>query len=561
MDSNKGASELDTKYIFVTGGVVSSVGKGITTASLGRLLKNRGFNVTVQKLDPYINVDAGTMNPYQHGEVFVTDDGAETDLDLGHYERFVDISLSQSANVTTGRIYDEVIRKERHGDYLGGTVQVIPHITDEIKSRVIDNAKKAEADIVIVEVGGTVGDIEGLPFLEALRQLRKDVGPSNALYIHVTLIASVGPWSEQKTKPTQHSVIKMREIGIQPDALICRTNRPMSEEMKEKIALFCDVDREAIIEALDAEHIYEIPLWFENEGFADWVLKRFGIDGADANLANWRDLVDTLKNPKHDVKVSIVGKYTGNGDAYISLAEALKHGGIANKAGVELDWIDSEEITSDNIDKIMQGSDALIVPGGFGLRGVEGKVDAIKYARENNIPFLGLCYGLHWAAVEIARNVCGLEGANTVECDPETPHPIIHLLPEQEGVEDMGATMRLGKYPCRIIDDTLVSKLYQSDLVDERHRHRYEFNNSYRPALERGGVVCSGVSPDYRLVEVIELKDHPFFIATQFHPEFKSRPDRPHPLFAGVIKAAIERKENSGKPAGEKDSVKATAGN
>ena len=538
---------MSTKYVFVTGGVVSSVGKGITTACLGRLLKNRGFKVTVQKLDPYINVDAGTMNPYQHGEVFVTDDGAETDLDLGHYERFVDENLSQLSNVTTGRIYDAVIRKERRGDYLGGTVQVIPHITDEIKSRIKLNAEQTGADIAIVEIGGTVGDIEGLPFLEAIRQFRKDVGAANVMYVHVTLIPSVGPWNELKTKPTQHSVIKLREIGIQPDVLICRTKKVMSRDMKDKISLFCDVEKNAVIECRDADTIYEIPLKFEDDGLSDLVLTRFGLSDGKADLSEWKKIVDTIKKPKHKAHVAIVGKYTENGDAYLSLGEAVKHGGVANDTGVQVRWVDSEDLTEDNVADKIGDADAIIVAGGFGARGVDGKVAAIKHARENKVPFLGICFGLHWAVVEVARNVCKLKNANTEEVDENTPDPVIHLLPEQVGVDDKGATMRLGLYPCRISDGTLASRMYESDLVYERHRHRFEVNNSYRARLERGGLLCSGVSPDYRLVEIVELKDHPFFIATQFHPEFKSRPNRAHPLFAGLVAAALEYQDKSGK--------------
>jgi len=548
---------MKTKYVFVTGGVVSSVGKGITTASLGRLMKNRGLKVTVQKLDPYINVDAGTMNPYQHGEVFVTDDGAETDLDLGHYERFVDENLSQLANVTTGRIYDSVIRKERRGDYLGGTVQVIPHITDEIKNRIKLNAEQADADIAIVEIGGTVGDIEGLPFLEAIRQFRKDAGPENVMYVHVTLIPSVGPWSELKTKPTQHSVIKLRELGIQPDVLICRCKKAISKEMREKISLFCDVDKKAVIETRDADTIYEIPLNFEDVGLGDLVLAKFGLEKAKSDLSEWRTLVGVLKKPKNRCTVAIVGKYTGNGDAYISLGEATKHGGIPHDTGVQVRWVDSEELTDENLMEKIGDVDAIIVAGGFGARGVEGKVASIQFARTNNVPFLGICFGLHWAVIEVARHCCGLQGANTEEVDPNSPHPVIHLLPEQEGVEDKGATMRLGVYPCRIHDGTLASKLYNSDLVYERHRHRFEVNNSYRAKLERGGLICSGVSPDYRLVEIVELKDHPFFIATQFHPEFKSRPNRAHPLFSGLIKAAMEYQKI--KPARVKSTEKPAA--
>ena len=537
---------MSTKYIFVTGGVVSSVGKGITTACLGRLLKNRGFKVTVQKLDPYINVDAGTMNPYQHGEVFVTDDGAETDLDLGHYERFIDENLTQLANVTTGRIYDAVIRKERRGDYLGGTVQVIPHITDEIKSRIKLCAEKTGAEIAIIEIGGTVGDIEGLPFLEAIRQFRKDAGPGNVMYVHVTLIPSVGPWSELKTKPTQHSVIKLREIGIQPDVLICRTKKSISQEMRDKISLFCDVDKEAIIEARDAETIYEIPLKFEKDGLADLVLARFALENGKPDLSEWEAIVRVIKKPKHKVTVAIVGKYTGNGDAYISLGEAARHGAIANNAAAQVKWVDSENITDANLVEKIGDADAIIVAGGFGARGTDGKVAAVTYARENNVPFLGICYGLHLAVVEVARHVCKLKRANTEEMDPDTPDPVIHILPEQAGAKNKGATMRLGIFPCRILDGTLASRLYKTDLVHERHRHRYEVNNSYRARLERGGLVCSGVSPDYRLVEIVELKGHAFFIATQFHPEFKSRPNRAHPLFSGLVEAALEYRERKG---------------
>lgn len=531
----------ETKYIFVTGGVVSSIGKGITTACLGRLLKNRGFKVTLQKLDPYINVDAGTMNPYQHGEVFVTDDGAETDLDLGHYERFVDENLTRHSNATTGQIYGAVISKERKGDYLGGTVQVIPHITDEIKKRIKRNSEDASADIAIVEIGGTVGDIEGLPFLEAIRQFRKDAGVANVMYVHVTLIASVGPWSEQKTKPTQHSVMKLREIGIQPDVLVCRTKRAMSQDMRDKISLFCDVDKDAVIEAQDTETIYEIPIKFEEKGLTDLVMKRLGLQNGHSDMEDWRQMVAILKKPERYVDIAIIGKYTGNGDAYISIAEAVKHGGIGNKAGVRVKFIEADDITQENAAEQLAGMDGIIVAGGFGGRGIEGKISAIRYARETATPFLGLCLGLQMAVVEIARDVCDLAGANSEEIAPDSPHPVIHLLPDQHGVTDKGATMRLGLYPCRINDGTLASRLYQDDLIHERHRHRYEVNNSYRPHLERGGLICSGVSPDYRLVEIVELVNHPFFIATQFHPEFKSRPTRPHPLFRGLVAAALDK--------------------
>ena len=532
-----------TKYIIVTGGVVSSIGKGITTASLGRLLRNRGFSVTMQKLDPYINVDAGTMNPYQHGEVFVTDDGAETDLDLGHYERFVDVNLTRHSTVTTGRVYSTVIAKERRGDYLGATVQMIPHITNEIKSQVIGIGQSSGAEVVIAEVGGTVGDIEGLPFLEAIRQLRKDVGPQNLLYIHVTLIPYVGPWGEVKTKPTQHSVIKLREIGIQPDVLVCRTKLALDAEMKEKISLFCDVDKEAVIEARDTETIYEVPIHFEDEGLAELVVKRLGLRETAPNMSEWRDIVRRVKKPVHTgLKVAIVGKYVANGDAYISIAESLKHAGIANDAGIEQIWYDSEDWDSLEYEAIaekLKEVDALVVGPGFGSRGTEGKIKAIRYARENKLPFLGICFGMQMAVIEFARNVCGLTAANTEEIAPDSPHQVIHLLPEQHDIQDKGASMRLGSYPCRLSQKTLAATMYRAETVNERHRHRYEVNNDYREQMAKAGMVFSGVSPDYRLVEIIEVSEHPYFIATQFHPEFRSRPNRAHPLFAGLIEAAI----------------------
>jgi CTP synthase len=532
-----------TKYIIVTGGVVSSIGKGITTASLGRLLRNRGFSVTMQKLDPYINVDAGTMNPYQHGEVFVTDDGAETDLDLGHYERFVDINLTRHSTVTTGRVYSTVIAKERRGDYLGATVQMIPHITNEIKSQVIGLGQSSGAEIVIAEIGGTVGDIEGLPFLEAIRQLRKDVGAANLQYVHVTLIPYVGPWGEVKTKPTQHSVIKLREIGIQPDILVCRTKLPLDSEMKEKISLFCDVDKEAVIEARDTETIYEVPLHFEKEGLADLVVRRLGLRETAPNMNEWRDIVRRVRMPVHTgIKVAIVGKYVANGDAYISIAESLKHAGIANDAGIEQIWYDSEdwdELDEAGIAEKLSAVDALVVGPGFGARGTEGKIKAIRYAREARLPFLGICFGMQMAVIEFARNVCGLAAAHTEEVAPDSPHQVIHLLPEQRDVQDKGASMRLGSYPCRLSQKTLAATQYGTDSVNERHRHRYEFNNDYREQMTKAGMIFSGVSPDYRLVEIIEVPDHPYFIATQFHPEFRSRPNRAHPLFAGLIEAAV----------------------
>jgi len=531
-----------TKYIFVTGGVVSSIGKGITVASLGRLLRSRGFKVAPLKFDPYINVDAGTMNPYQHGEVFVTDDGAETDLDLGHYERFIDVDLTRHSNVTTGNIYNAVISKERRGDYLGATVQVIPHITNEIQERIVLVGKEHNADVVIAEIGGTVGDIEGLPFLEAIRQFKKRAGAENVMYIHVTLIPFVGPWGEVKTKPTQHSVIKLREIGIQPDVLVCRTKVPLSDEMKEKISLFCDVEKEAVIEAMDTETIYEIPLRLEELGLANLVVRRLGLPNHPPDLEDWRKMVEVMKQPRYNLYVAVVGKYTGNGDAYISIAEALKHAGIANNARVNIRWIDSEGLEkTDDVAQHLKGFDGIIVAGGFGVRGLEGKIAAIRYAREHRVPFLGLCLGLQMAVVEFARNACGLHGAHSEEADPNTPHPVIHLLPEQKDVADKGATMRLGAYPCRIMQRTRAAKLYRDAVVYERHRHRYEVNNEYRERLAEYGMVFSGVSPDYRLVEIIELEGHPFFMATQFHPEFRSRPNRPHPLFVGFMKAVLDK--------------------
>ena len=539
---------MSTKYIFVTGGVVSSIGKGITTASLGRLLRNRGFAVTMTKLDPYINVDAGTMNPYQHGEVFVTDDGAETDLDLGHYERFVDISLTRDSTVTTGGVYSTVIAKERRGDYLGGTVQMIPHITNEIKERVLGLGKKSGADVVIAEIGGTVGDIEGLPFLEAIRQLRKDVGHDNVLYVHVTLIPYVGPWGEVKTKPTQHSVIKLREIGIQPDVLVCRTRLAIDDDMKEKISLFCDVDKDAVIEARDTETIYEIPVIFEEEGFANLVVRRLGLRDGEPKMDEWRSLVRRIKQPAHHVKIAVVGKYTGNGDAYISIEEALKHGGIASDARVEVEWIESDALEEPGLDMALRlaGVDGLIVAPGFGSRGVEGKIEAIRYARESGLPFFGICYGLQMAVIEFARHACGLTDANTEEVNPDTPYPVVHILPEQKHVTDKGASMRLGAYPCHLSSGSVAAQLYATDIISERHRHRYEVNNEYRKQLINAGMVISGVSPDYRLVEIIELpaSAHPYFIATQFHPEFKSRPNHAHPLFAGLVAAALRRRQD-----------------
>jgi len=527
------------KYIFVTGGVVSSVGKGITAACLGRLLKDRGLKLTIQKIDPYLNVDAGTMSPFQHGEVFVTDDGAETDLDLGHYERFVDLSLTRLSNVTSGQVYGTVIEKERAGAYLGKTVQVIPHLTDEIKARIHEVGEKANADLVITEIGGTVGDIEGQPFLEAIRQMRRELGVENTLYIHVTLIPYVGPSGESKTKPTQHSVRELRNIGIQPDLLLCRCRRPLSKEMREKLSLFCDVAPEAVIEGLDTESIYELPLIFEKQGFGGLVASRLRIDGKPDH-SEWEQVVARVKKPAHQVTVAMVGKYMALQDAYISVTEAIKHGGIANDAGVEIRRVDSEEIEKHGAEKLLAGMSGVVVPGGYGDRGVEGKIMAIRHCRENKLPFLGLCLGMQCAVIEFARHICGWEDANSAEFSDTTKHPVLHLLPSQEGVTDMGATQRLGAYPMRVMPGTRARKVYGAARASERHRHRYEVNNEFRDGLEDRGLVVSGVSPDGHLVELIELPDHPFFLASQFHPEFKSRPNRAHPLFAEFVKAALK---------------------
>jgi CTP synthase len=532
----------ERKYIFVTGGVVSGIGKGIAAASIGRLLRNRGFTVAPVKLDPYINVDAGTMNPYQHGEVFVTEDGAETDLDLGHYERFTDVFCSGKSSVTTGSIYRAVIENERRGDYLGATVQVIPHITNEIKERIRAVGSAENADVVLAEIGGTVGDIESLPFLEAARQFRKDVGSANVLYVHVTLIPQIGPWGEIKTKPTQHSVIKLREIGIAPDLLVCRTELPMSEELKEKISLFCDVEPQAVVESMNVETIYEIPLIYERSGVGEFISRRLELPSNEPDLAEWEQIVGRIKNPRGHVRIGIVGKYTDNGDAYKSIQEALVHGGIANDCQVDPVWIESSHLEAGVPEEMLEGLDGLIVAPGFGERGVEGKIKAIKLARESGLPFLGICLGMQLAVVEFARHKCGLDGANSEEIHPAAPNLVIHLLPDQKGVFDKGGTMRLGSYPCNIVHGSLAERLFGTTRIVDRHRHRYEVNNDYREALASEGMICCGVSPDYRLVEMIELRGHPFFIGTQAHPEFRSRPNRPHPLFAGLVEAAMVRR-------------------
>jgi CTP synthase len=531
-----------TKYIFITGGVVSSLGKGITASALGRLLKTRGISVTIQKLDPYINVDPGTMNPYQHGEVFVTEDGAETDLDLGHYERFIDVNLGKSNNVTAGMVYWEVIARERRGDYLGGTVQVVPHITNEIKTRIRAVTAQEKFDVVICEIGGTVGDIEGLPFLEAIRQFRKEVGRDNCINIHVTLVPYLDTTHEFKTKPTQHSVQKIREIGIQPDIIICRSKEPLSAEMKEKISLFCDVDREAVIDLSDVPLLYGVPLHLEKEGLDDIVLKYLALPQKKGSLEEWSKMVEEMRHPDKRVKIAIVGKYTALEDSYISIVEALKHGGIPSKAAIDFKWINAEELEKEeDIEPLFRDVYGLIVPGGFGSRGVEGKIKAIRYVRENNIPFLGLCLGMQCAVIEYARNVVKLKGAHSSEFDPETKYPVIDFIPEQLKIVNKGGTMRLGAYPCKIKKETLLHKMYKVDKVEERHRHRYEFNNEYRDQFTASGMVFAGINPDADLVEVIELPAHPWFLATQYHPEFKSRPTRPHPLFAGFVRAAADR--------------------
>ena len=530
------------KYVFVTGGVVSGLGKGVTAASIGRLLKSRGLEVTALKLDPYINVDPGTMSPYQHGEVFVTEDGAETDLDLGHYERFIDVDLARGNNITTGMIYWSIINQERKGGFLGGTVQVIPHVTNEIKSRITQAGEESEADVVLVEIGGTVGDIESLPFLEAIRQLRSELGRESVMYIHVTLVPYLRVAGELKTKPTQHSVKELRSIGIQPDVIVARSECPLSDEIKAKIALFCDIDERAVIPNLDAETMYEVPLAFEKEGLDDIVIERLSLQdlAGERDLSEWRNMVFGLLNPKRVVSVAIVGKYVALPDAYLSVVEALRHAGVTYETQVDISWIDSELLETDDPKKVIGDVHGIIVPGGFGCRGVEGKIIAARYARENKVPFLGLCLGLQCAVVEYARSVLGLENANTTECDPDTPHPIVQCLPGQEGVEELGGTMRLGSLPCKIMPGSLANAAYMEDIIYERHRHRFEINTSYKDMLEAAGMVTTGMSLDGDHVEIVELKGHPWFLGTQFHPEFRSRPNRPHPLFSQFVQACLK---------------------
>ena len=535
---------MPVKYVFVTGGVVSGLGKGITAASLGRLLKARGYKVTMQKFDPYINIDPGTMNPIQHGEVFVTDDGAETDLDLGHYERFIDESLTKNSNVTTGKIYWSVLQKERRGDFGGGTVQVIPHITNEIKSRFHRNFSTKETEIAIIEVGGTVGDIESQPYLESIRQFQHEVGHENAILIHVTLIPYLRASGEMKTKPTQASVKELQGMGIQPDIIVCRTELPLDKGLKDKIALFCNVPSDHVLQNLDVELLYEAPLAMEKEHLAEVACQCLKLDCPEPDLKEWTEMIERAKNPKKTVDIALVGKYISLHDAYISVVEALKHGGIVNDAEVRIKWVDSENVTDENVDEILGDVSGILVPGGFGDRGIEGKITAIKYAREHKVPFLGLCLGMQLSIVEYARNVLEYTDAHSVELDPQTTHPVIHLMPDQNGIEDIGGTLRLGSYPCVLDKSSKAYEVYGEETIHERHRHRYEVNNDYRNVLVEHGMKLSGISPDGRIVEMIELTDHPWFVATQAHPELKSRPNRPHPLFKGFVGASVTYSEN-----------------
>jgi len=529
-----------SKYIFISGGVVSSVGKGISVASIGRILKSRGISVSVQKLDPYLNVDPGTMSPFQHGEVFVTQDGAETDLDLGHYERFIGVELTQASNVTSGQVYSSVIAHERRGDFLGGTIQVVPHVTNEIKRRIRKVAEVSRAEIVIVEVGGTVGDIEGQPFLEAIRQMRKDEGRDNVLYIHVTFLPHIAATDELKTKPTQHSVNELRRIGIQPDAILCRSDKEISGEIRDKISLFCDVDKEAVISLVTSDTIYEVPLLLEDAGLGEFIVHRLGLRAEKSNLDEWRAMVARLKALKEPVTIGLVGKYVGLRDAYYSVREALGHAALAHNRTVKIEWLDSEQLDGMADDKLRQVQ-GIIVPGGFGYRGIEGMVKAAKFAREREMPYLGLCLGMHIMVIELGRHVFHTDKVNSTEFDAASAYPVIDLLPEQHSVEEKGGTMRLGTYPCHLVAGTMAARAYGVEVAYERHRHRYEFNNDFRQPLEEAGIIASGLSPDGRLVEIAELRDHPWMLACQFHPEFKSRPDSPHPLFVGFVGAAKER--------------------
>ncbi len=529
-----------SKYIFVTGGVVSSVGKGISVASIGRILKSRSITVSVQKLDPYLNVDPGTMSPYQHGEVFVTQDGAETDLDLGHYERFIDIDLTSASNVTSGQIYSAVIAGERRGDYLGGTIQVIPHVTNEIKRRIREVSQLSSAEVVIVEVGGTVGDIEGLPFLEAIRQMRNEEGRDNVLYVHVTFLPHIATTNELKTKPTQHSVNELRRIGIQPDIILCRSDHEIPQSLKDKISLFCDVYKEAVIPLVTAETIYEVPLMLEETGLSNLIIDRLGLEAKDVDLTEWREMVAKLKTPKEPVTIALVGKYVELRDAYYSVREALCHAGLHHDRQVNIQWVRSEDLQTGGNMNLLKSAQGIIVPGGFGYRGIEGMITAASYARQNHIPYLGLCLGMQIMVIEFGRYALDSKQVNSAEFDPDTPYPVIALLPEQHEITDMGGTMRLGTYPCHLVPMTCAAKAYGETIVHERHRHRFEFNNRFREPLEQKGLVASGLSPDNRLVEIVEIKDHPWMLACQFHPEFKSRPNHPHPLFASFVGVAKE---------------------
>lgn len=539
---------MSTKYIFITGGVVSGLGKGITAASLGRLLKARGLKITAQKLDPYLNVDPGTMNPVQHGEVFVTDDGAETDLDLGHYERFIDESLSQNSNLTSGRVYWKVISDERKGVYGGQTIQIIPHVTNEIKRYIQHNADTG-ADICLVEIGGTVGDIESQPFLEAIRQFAVDVGRENCLFIHVTLVPYLAASDELKSKPTQHSVKEMLSIGIRPDIIVCRTEHPLTEDIKNKIALFCDVSKDCVIENNNCDILYAVPMMLKEQKMDEVVIKKLGLNCGEPDLTDWEAMLDALRHPKQTVKIAMVGKYVELHDSYISVNEALKHGGIETRSAVDIKWIDSESLEKEgaDINEILGDMDGILVPGGFGSRGIEGKIKACEYARTHNVPYLGICLGMQIAIIEFARNVLGLKDANSAEIDPETPYPVIDILPEQKDVTDMGGTMRLGQYPCSLNPESKAYKLYGASMIYERHRHRYEVNNDYRTDLLKGGMIFAGTSPDNHIVEMVEIPSHPWFVAGQFHPEFKSRPNKPHPLFRGFVTASLKHKNSKNK--------------
>jgi len=540
---------MTAKYIFVTGGVVSSIGKGISVASIGRILKSRGLAVSVIKLDPYLNVDPGTMSPYQHGEVFVTQDGGETDLDLGHYERFIDMELTRSSNVTAGELYLSLIGKERRGDFLGGTIQTVPHVTNEIKKRLTSLAEESQAQVIIAEVGGTVGDIEGLPFLEAIRQMRKDVGRDNVLYLHLTLLPYIKATGELKTKPTQHSVKELRSIGIQPDALLCRSDHPVSDSIREKLSLFCDVDSEAVIPLETVDNVYEIPLILEDAGLGDFIVRTFGFTEHTRDLTAWADMVEQMKSLSGQVPIAVVGKYAEYPDSYISVREALRHAGVAHDRGVEIQWVHSEDVERLGPDSLLSNACGIVVPGGFGRRGVEGMVETARYARQHQVPYLGLCLGMQVMVVEWARNVLGLPKANSSELDPDTPHPVIHIMPDQRNVDTMGGTMRLGWYPCRPVANTRTYAAYQTVEVQERHRHRFEVNNAYRENLEESGLIIGGLSPDGSLVETAEVRDHQFMVGVQFHPEFQSRPNRPHPLFRDFIGAAKDTiREGSQRP-------------